>query len=462
MVNMMKSSLTSWRLIKAFEGFREKAEQTVNGKWVIGYGHIKSAKANIRITPEEGHLLLRFDLQTIEKTLNANLHTIVSQNQFDALVSLIFNIGEENFLQSEILKRLNAGEILHAAQAFDIWRQAKIGGKLQLIDALVRRRSAEKALFLSPDRGVLEASAKNLDIHPDLSYALRLGILSEKSEHSAMDHTIKGLSERFAGLETKLSPPKKENTEWPEIDIEKLDSDKKASFPQTEQTENKEKDTSEKGFLFFNQEQTIKQQSIDITKQKPEAMVSSQPQKQTAEQNKNSYFQKIDLSKNGISDFEAVSTVLEKANTQSENNILKQSEALTEETVLTINPLISEKIFFLLTLSGILLTVSGFLIYISPDLLSFISTRFAVIAMLSGILISIVSLYFWYRNHSKKSHDTDYQDHDGGASGNKRNFKGTQKKLRNEVKLEDKGLRNRLQNLVNVQKASGSSPLNHI
>ncbi|MEQ1307615.1 lysozyme, partial [Acinetobacter bereziniae] len=70
--------------------------------------------------------------------------SITSQNQFDALVSLAYNIGINAFQNSTLLKRLNALEYLGAAQQFDVW--IKAGGKT--VQGLVNRRAVEKALFL--------------------------------------------------------------------------------------------------------------------------------------------------------------------------------------------------------------------------------------------------------------------------------------------------------------------------
>jgi lysozyme len=71
------------------------------------------------------------------------------QNEFDALVSFVFNIGAEAFRTSRVLVHLNAGEKLAAAEAMAAWRKAKIGGQSVVVDGLVRRRSAEKDSFFS-------------------------------------------------------------------------------------------------------------------------------------------------------------------------------------------------------------------------------------------------------------------------------------------------------------------------
>ncbi|MBS0384309.1 MAG: lysozyme, partial [Proteobacteria bacterium] len=72
----------------------------------------------------------------------------LSQAQFDALVSFAFSIGPESFAPSQVLRRLNAGEFDAAACAMDAWRKSDVSGETQVLHALVRRRAAEKAMFL--------------------------------------------------------------------------------------------------------------------------------------------------------------------------------------------------------------------------------------------------------------------------------------------------------------------------
>jgi lysozyme len=79
----------------------------------------------------------------------------LNQNQFDALTAFVFNIGLPNFRSSSVLRRLNEGNYLQAACAMEMWRTADFDGERIVIDALVRRRSAEMALFLTPMEGYI-------------------------------------------------------------------------------------------------------------------------------------------------------------------------------------------------------------------------------------------------------------------------------------------------------------------
>jgi lysozyme len=137
-------------LIKQFEGYRRKAAKAPDGRWTIGYGHTLTAREGAVVSETEAEALLVYDLIEVAHAVNEQVFAPLSQNEFDALVSFAFNIGPEAFRASSVLRRLNAGERLQAACAMDLWRRAEIDGETLVIDALVRRRASEKALFLTP------------------------------------------------------------------------------------------------------------------------------------------------------------------------------------------------------------------------------------------------------------------------------------------------------------------------
>ncbi len=143
------------KLIKAYEGFRPVATNLVSGQKVIGYGHIFMPGDMAMLNKRQAEDLLQVDLAPFEALVNSNVYAPLSQSQFDALVSLSYNIGEEAFLNSSVLYHLNTGQSLAAAAGFDEWRKSVIGGKTYIVDALVRRRTAEKALFLRPATGIV-------------------------------------------------------------------------------------------------------------------------------------------------------------------------------------------------------------------------------------------------------------------------------------------------------------------
>src|SRR4051794_5388166 len=141
-------------LIKRFEGYRQKAAQLPDGRWTIGHGHTLTARQGAEVSADDAEALLLYDLIATAHVLNEHVFTGLGQNEFDALSSFVFNIGSDNFTRSGVLKRLNEGSPVMAACAMELWRKAEVGGERIVVDALVRRRAAEKALFLTPDNGL--------------------------------------------------------------------------------------------------------------------------------------------------------------------------------------------------------------------------------------------------------------------------------------------------------------------
>lgn len=133
-------------LIKEFEGFRSKAYRCPAGVWTIGYGHTAGVKPGMTITREQGEAMLRKDLKIYERhTSEALGNAKTSQGQWDALVSFCYNAGPGNLKKSSMLRLHKQGKVKAAAQAFMAW--TKGGGRV--LPGLVRRRKAEKALYLS-------------------------------------------------------------------------------------------------------------------------------------------------------------------------------------------------------------------------------------------------------------------------------------------------------------------------
>src|SRR5687768_1612719 len=150
MLSRHRVSRAAIELIKRFEGYRRKAAQLPDGRWTIGYGHTLTAREGAEVSEADAEALLIYDLIGVAHAVNETVFTPLIQNQFDALVSFAFNIGLDAFRQSQVLRRLNEGQIIQAACAMELWRKAEFQGERIVIDALVRRRSAEKALFLTP------------------------------------------------------------------------------------------------------------------------------------------------------------------------------------------------------------------------------------------------------------------------------------------------------------------------
>jgi lysozyme len=140
-------------LVKRFEGLRRRAARLPDGGFTLGYGHTRAAREGGVVTPEDAEALLYYDLSEVAEKVDAWTFAPLNQNQFEALTAFAFNIGLQNFRCSTVLKRLNEGHYLEAAAALELWRKADFEGEELVIDALVRRRAAEKAHFLTPPGG---------------------------------------------------------------------------------------------------------------------------------------------------------------------------------------------------------------------------------------------------------------------------------------------------------------------
>lgn len=140
----MKTGQKGLELIKHFEGLRLKSYQCSAAVWTIGYGHTAGVKPGDLITTEEADAFLRQDIAESERSVSRYVSVPLTQHQFDALVSFTFNLGSGNLRTSTLLKKLNTGDYPAAAEEFLRWVNA--GGKK--LSGLVRRREAERALFL--------------------------------------------------------------------------------------------------------------------------------------------------------------------------------------------------------------------------------------------------------------------------------------------------------------------------
>lgn len=136
--------------IKSHESLRLKPYQDIAGKWTIGWGHlIKPEESYLLdaagITADQATTLLRADLAIAERAVNDLVTVPIAGNQYDALVSFVFNVGVTAFANSTLLRKLNAGDVDGAANEFPRWIYA--GGKESA--GLLARRAQEQSLFLA-------------------------------------------------------------------------------------------------------------------------------------------------------------------------------------------------------------------------------------------------------------------------------------------------------------------------
>jgi lysozyme len=141
-------------LLRAFEGFRAQSYRDVAGVWTIGYGHTGRAgppevTPHSRMTEPEARALMKQQAEIFARAVRSMLTRELTDDQFSALVSFAFNVGETNFRRSSVLKAVNAGDDAAVARRLGLW--VKAGGKVW--PGLVRRRAAEAALYLSRVEG---------------------------------------------------------------------------------------------------------------------------------------------------------------------------------------------------------------------------------------------------------------------------------------------------------------------
>ena len=148
----MKISENGLNLIKKFEGLSLKPYLCSAGIPTIGWGNTfyenmkKVTLQDEAITEERADSLFNFLVTTnFVNVVNRLVIVDINQNQFDALVSFVYNLGSGNFEKSTLLKKVNQSDFIGASLEFEKWNRA--GGKV--LNGLTKRRLAEKELFLS-------------------------------------------------------------------------------------------------------------------------------------------------------------------------------------------------------------------------------------------------------------------------------------------------------------------------
>jgi lysozyme len=140
----MHASEKGLALIRQFEGLRLSAYRCSAGTATIGYGATAGVKMGQTITREEAEQRLLADAQRFADHISALVKVPLNQNQADALISFVYNIGPSAFARSTLLKLINRGLIEDAANQFLRWNRAGP----EVIAGLTRRRISERDLFL--------------------------------------------------------------------------------------------------------------------------------------------------------------------------------------------------------------------------------------------------------------------------------------------------------------------------
>ena len=205
----MNINKASTDLIKSFEGLRLKSYKCPADVWTIGYGLTTSAGigvavgAGMEITEAQADDYLLAVLNDFGETITHGFKLKPTDNQFGAMLSLAYNIGPGAFLKSTCLKRFNAGDIEGAAEALTWFNKA--GGKV--LNGLVRRRNAERDLFLSDDVSEAITPKPDTERHPVKSTTLQAaagaavaGGGATVTALSKLDPTAQYIVLGFAGL----------------------------------------------------------------------------------------------------------------------------------------------------------------------------------------------------------------------------------------------------------------------
>ena len=161
----MKTSQRGIAHILADEGERLTAYFDIAGVATISVGVTDGVTAQDvydkrTITKEESQAMFAMALAPREAVVDRLCTMRPTQNQFDAMVSLTYNIGNKGFEKSSVLRLHNAGNFEGAAKAFLMWNKATVGGVLQVVNGLTKRREREAALYLTPESATIQPTLK--------------------------------------------------------------------------------------------------------------------------------------------------------------------------------------------------------------------------------------------------------------------------------------------------------------
>ena len=147
----MMLGLNGRKLIQRFERCCLEAYPDDRGIWTIGWGHTgKDVYPGLRWTQAQADSYFLIDTSTAQSVVNRTIKVPVNQNQFDAMVSLAFNIGITAFGCSTLGRMVNGNDFVGAAAQFLLWDHEKINGVARVDPGLETRREAEEALFKTP------------------------------------------------------------------------------------------------------------------------------------------------------------------------------------------------------------------------------------------------------------------------------------------------------------------------
>lgn len=199
----MKTSEKGVDLIKKFEGFRQTVYLDQAKLPTVGYGHLlteserKLYPVGTRLSKEQIDNFLLKDLEKVEKCINDSVKVGLTQNEFDALASFIFNIGCGQFKKSSVLRNLNNGDRQSAAKSILNYNKITLNGKKVVSKGLVNRRIEEYRLFLTKVE-------ENPKIIREKEPVLEKVVEDSGDKEKVLDKVFNFLDTQYA-LETRMS-----------------------------------------------------------------------------------------------------------------------------------------------------------------------------------------------------------------------------------------------------------------
>lgn len=139
----MRINAEGIELIKRWEGLKLEAYLCPANVWTIGYGHTRTARPGMKINQAEAERLLKDDLIKFETAITLAVKVELTENQFAALVSWAYNVGEGAVKSSTLIRKLNKGD--YDAVPVELMRWNKVKGKVNR--GLTNRRAAEVGLW---------------------------------------------------------------------------------------------------------------------------------------------------------------------------------------------------------------------------------------------------------------------------------------------------------------------------
>ncbi len=146
----MRTSKSAINILKEHEGIKLNAYLCPAGVATIGFGTTQGVKLGQVISMDQAEALLQNDLKRFEQYVLSGVKVPLTQNQFDALVSLIYNIGPGNFKSSTVLRMINEKNLEGIKTSWILWNKIRVKGELVVSPGLVKRRKSELELFLKP------------------------------------------------------------------------------------------------------------------------------------------------------------------------------------------------------------------------------------------------------------------------------------------------------------------------